>query len=182
VGAVPGLPAWYIAYLPCASRERHIQYVLSLFLLFGGHSAPAVTVIDALHMQMLGVFLILRQVIHHTLSLGDPYSSVQVRLVLLRMGEPALLRGWVFPHCCNQFWQFGPSDLIVEFRVMRTGFGLSATTTRFGNSKFGSNQRVGKDYIILVRPKQSTCARALDGPVRTPSPDVRAGCHKLNYM
>ena len=154
VGAVPRYPAWYIAYVPLVrtlrERERHIEYVLSDFLGVGVELWEMITVIDGLYMHMLGVLLSRRQVVHLTLQLRNPYFRAQVRVVLLRMGEPALLRGGcVFPHCCNQFWQFGPSDLIVEFRVMRTGFGLSATTS-FGNSKFGSNQRVGKDYIILI--------------------------------
>ena len=98
VAAVPRLPAWYIAYMyvplvrTLRERERHIEYVLSDFLGGGVELWEMVTVIDGLYMHMLGVLLPRRQVVHLTLQLRNPFKRAQVRLVLLRMAETALLR------------------------------------------------------------------------------------------
>ena len=84
------------------SRERHVSYLLGGFLFVVVESIEMDRVIKVLHMQMPGFLLPLRQVIHHTLELRNPYSCVQVRLVLLRMGEMALLRRRWVVHCWNQ--------------------------------------------------------------------------------
>ena len=96
VVAVPRYPGWTIAYVPLVrtlrERERHSEYVLSFLLGVGVELWEMVTVIDGLYMQMLGVLVSLRQVFHLTLQLRNPYFRAQVRVVLLRMGETALLR------------------------------------------------------------------------------------------
>ena len=54
------------------------------------------SVIKGRYMQMLRVLLPLRQVILHSLQLRNTFIRVQVMVVLLRMGEMALLRKtWV---------------------------------------------------------------------------------------
>jgi hypothetical protein len=58
------------------SRERHVSYLLGGFLFNDVESIETVRVIKRLHMQMLGFLLPLRQVIHHTLELRNPYGRV----------------------------------------------------------------------------------------------------------
>ena len=85
------------------SRERHVSYVLGGFLFVVVELAEIVRGIKGPSLQMLGFLVPLRQAIEHTLELRKPYGRVQVRLVLLRIGEMALpRRRWVV-HCCNQW-------------------------------------------------------------------------------
>ena len=83
-------------------RERHVSYVLGGLLVVVVESIEMVRVVTGLYMQMLGFLLPLRQVIQHSLQSRKPFNRVQVRLVLLRMGEMALLRRLWVGYCCNQ--------------------------------------------------------------------------------
>ena len=85
------------------SRETHISYDLSGFLCDVVESWEMGSVIKGRYMQMLRELLTLRKIIQPSLEYRNPFNRVQAMVVLLRMGETALLRRLWVRHCCNQF-------------------------------------------------------------------------------